>query len=150
MTEIQKFWESKRWPCRTGIYFSDGKVILLDVLMPWKTANKAVSVEISKIETIEEVKNGDTASIGWNTEKSYADSNLRVFAGEASHGSDGFIAVAENTTGLLLWLAFFDCSNPFEEISLENGVVTAVSNLGHVWHFPLKQPEKLTVDVSNG
>lgn len=46
-----------------------------------------------------------------------------------------------------MWLAYFDCSTPFEKVSLENGIVMAVSNLGHSWHFPLTRPERLTVDT---
>jgi hypothetical protein len=151
MKTTQQMWEDKLWPIRNGLYFADGTVVLLSILMPWETANKAVSIKISKTVTLEEVEEfgkNETTRIGSNNEQSYPDLNLRVLSGEASHGSEGFVAVTQITTGHLVWLAYFDCSNPFEKVSLVNGIVTAISNLGHAWHLPLAEPATLTVVVN--
>jgi hypothetical protein len=151
MGKIQQMWEDKRWSCRNGLYFQDDTVAPLSILMPWETATKTVSVQVSNratIDRVENIKKNETTRIGSNGEQSYPDLNLRVIGGEASHGSEGFVAVTQMTTDRLVWLAYFNCSNPFETVSLVDGIVIAVSNLGHVWRLPLSQPETLAVDVS--
>jgi hypothetical protein len=59
-------------------------------------------------------------------------------------GSDGFVALLEHDA-TLHWLAFFDWSNPFTKISLQDAVVTAVSSLDATWRFPVDEPEAVTL-----
>jgi hypothetical protein len=149
--EIQRMLGNKRWPIRNGLYFPDGTVVLLNVQMPWETATRTVSVTVSKtiaIDDIEEIKEEQMTHFFWNNEQSYADLNLRVSAGEGSWGSEGLVAVTQISTGEFVWLLYLDCSNPFESVSLVNGVVTAVSNLEHIWCLPVAHPEAMTVALS--
>lgn len=44
------------------------------------------------------------------------------------------------------WLAFFDDSNPFIEISVEDDVVIGVTTYNDEWRFPLLRPEQVVVD----
>ena len=148
--EIQQMLESERWPIRNGLYFPDGRVILLSVLMPWEVANESVSVTITNtvtIDEIEEIKSDYMTDCIWKNEQRYEGMNLCVSPGEGSWGSEGLVAVTQMSTGQLVWLLYLDCSNPFETALLANGVVTAVSNLGHTWRLPLAHPETLTVSV---
>jgi len=138
------------WPVRNGLYLADGTVALLKILMPRENHDSTVFARVSssvELGQVDEFRENKTTHLAPLCEQSYVDLNLRIFGGEGAHGSEGFVAVAEITTGHLVWLAYFDCSNPFEKVSFANGVVVAVSNLGHSWHFPLKQPESLMVDT---
>ena len=150
MKTTQQMWESKMWPVRNGVYIADGTVALLKVLMPWESVDKRISASVSgsaMLDQIGEYRENKLTHLAPLCEQSYADLNLSIFAGEGAHGSEGFVAVSRTTTGRLMWLAYFDCSNPFEKVLLENDVVIVVSNLGHSWRFPLTQPERLTVDA---
>jgi hypothetical protein len=81
-------------------------------------------------------------------DQTYNELDLRIQGGEGSCGSEGFIALSEISTQNLLWLAYFDCSNPFEKVSIEQNKVYAISNLRHIWPFPMKSPENFDVSIS--
>ena len=119
--------------------------------MPWETGGKTISVNIagsSTLDQIEELHENKSTKLARLCERSYANTNLRLVAGEGAYGSEGFVAAAEITSAQLLWLAYFDCSNPFEEVSLINDVVVAISSLGHTWRLPLLHPETLNAEAS--
>lgn len=63
--------------------------------------------------------------------------SLEILAGESDWGSDGFVAVLERNTRQLVWLAWFDCSNPFARLAVHGEVLEATSTLGCTWTFPL-------------
>ena len=71
---------------------------------------------------------------------------LEACAGESSMGGDGFVAVRNIETKKVLWLAFFDCSNPFEKLVIKDGEIHASSTLNCVWKFNIHHP--LGVSVS--
>ena len=151
MKTIQQMWEDKSWPIRNGIYFADDTVAVLKILMPWENSEEAVSVSVAgsaTLEQAEELRENKETHLAQLCEQANVGLDLRVVGGEGSHGSEGFIAVIELSTRHLVWLAYFDCSNPFEKVSLENGIVTAISNLRHAWHLPLTEPATLTVNTS--
>lgn len=153
MKTIQQIWDNKLWPIRNGIYFDDGRVALLNISMPWENVGKAVSVSVAsltQLEQIDEFRENCTTHLSPLCQESYPDMNLRVYGGEGGHGSEGFIAVTQISTGHLLWLAYFDCSNPFERVSVTNGIVIGVSNLGDSWNFPLTQPDSFSVNANRG
>src|SRR5207244_13625753 len=101
--------------------------------MPWETEeDKTVSIEVLRSVSLDEVnefRENFTTHLVPVCHRSYTDFNLCVFAGEGAHGSEGFVAVTQITAGQLVWLAYFDCSNPFEKVALEDGIVMPVSNL---------------------
>jgi hypothetical protein len=70
-----------------------------------------------------------------------------VIGGEGGMGSDGFVAVTD-LSNQLRWIAFFDFSNPFVSVELLADEIVGKNNLGEVWRFPLKNPSKITVEVS--
>ena len=73
------------------------------------------------------------------------ENDIVIAGGEGGIGSDGFVAVLRTSDRHLMWLAFFDDSNPFIKVSFLNGIVIAFSNLGDVWNFPLEKPHELKV-----
>jgi hypothetical protein len=148
MRSVQEMWECRRWPIRNGIYYADDTVQFLEVSMPWETEFKTISIQPTRRVRLDEfdLQTNLTTVIGADCESSDADLNLRLFGGGGAHGSEGFVSVADSNSGLLLWLLYLDCSNPFEKVSLFNGSVRAVTNLFHVWTLPLYSPEALTVD----
>jgi hypothetical protein len=74
------------------------------------------------------------------------DGMVTAVCGEGDHGSDGFVAVLSAESRKLLWLAAFDCSNPFDSVEFIGAAVYAQSTLGKVWRFPLAEPCNFTVE----
>jgi len=65
----------------------------------------------------------------------------KFVAGEAAHGSDGFIAKAD-ARGNLEFSVFLDCSNPFVRLSTssDGSLLQATNNCGVVWEFEVASP----------
>lgn len=148
--KTEQMWKARHWPCRNGIYLANDTVRLLDVSMPWDTKDGGLIVKVAEmvpLVRLEEVKNNRTTRIGWNDDQMYSDPTLCVIAGEGSHGSEGFVAVTQKATENLVWLLYLNCSNPFERVTIRNGIVTAFSTLGHVWQIPVMEPEQLKASV---
>lgn len=57
-------------------------------------------------------------------------------AGECGMGGDGFMALIDERTALPEWIAFFDFSNPFEAVAINDTHVLASNNLGESWSVP--------------
>jgi hypothetical protein len=98
--------------------------------------------------------NADFGSLGelmWTHAGPYepvmdASTGLVSIVGEGGMGADGFVAVQSGMApDTLLWLAFFDFSNPFESVRFEDGFLKARNNLDEEWHFDLAEPWNITV-----
>lgn len=150
-SDIQSAWrEGKcliqrgKCPIQNGIFFGDGTVILLDVAEDY-------SVCVLEKTTFDDLTKEDElyyTHIGAHCESKDIERGIVIFAGSGDWGDAGFVAVIRASDQDLVWLAFFGCSNPMEKVCLVNEVVTAINNNGHVWRFPLAQPEALSVDTS--
>jgi hypothetical protein len=68
-----------------------------------------------------------------------------VKGGEASMGGDGFVALL-NERGALLWIGFFDFSNPFLRVAFDSNYIIADNNLQERWYFPVSEPWKIVVE----
>lgn len=77
-------------------------------------------------------------------------SGMTAVCGECGMGSDGFVAVqASEEPASLLWLAFFDFSNPFDSVRFEEGFLKATNNLLEEWSFSLTNPWQVKIrDIS--
>lgn len=152
MKTLSQLWEQRICPTRSGIYFANDNVRLLEVTMPWENKNNVVSVELAnylRLDQLDEIRKRALTRLAPLCNQSYPDLGLQVFGGEGSHGSEGFIALVQTRTGHLTWLAYFDCSNPFEKVSLESKAIIAFSNLQHRWVFPIDRPEEVTASGTN-
>jgi len=71
---------------------------------------------------------------------------LRCQVGEGS-GWDGFgyVAVSRVADDYLYWVAFFERSNGFNLVYVENNSVVATPYLGWEYVFDLASPEKITI-----
>lgn len=94
------------------------------------------------------------ADLVWTSASPYppvtdAQTGLVCVVGEGGMGADGFVALqsgADRET--LLWLAFFDFSNPFESVRFEAGMLKARNNMDEEWHFDIAEPWKIVVHAA--
>jgi hypothetical protein len=144
--KILSGWREESCPILNGIFFPDDRVIRLDVTEDLSGGPPVVRAR--KPATLGQAALGEPIQwtrIGIVSETYYADLNAWVVAGGGGFGGDGFAALLKGASRDLEWLAFLDCSNPFEEVRIEGQAVFAVSNLGMEWRFPIADPEKVHV-----
>jgi len=120
MTDIKYFFDHQECPGINGIYFPDGVVKLFDVLEN-TVDGKRYSIQLGDKTSINELEKNKILDC-WNDcailyNKIYKNLNIEVISGESDYGSDGFVAVVNNKSHELIWLAFLDCSNPFNKVS---------------------------------
>lgn len=143
---IQSGWRKGKCPIISGIFFPDDRMIRLDVIEDVSGGPPAVHART--LETLEQATLGQGiqwSGIGVVSETYDADLNAWAVAGEGGFGGDGFAALLNGANRDLVWMAFLDCSNPFEKVRIEGQAVCAVSNLGMEWRFPFANPEKVRV-----
>ncbi|MDC0711450.1 hypothetical protein POL68_23465 [Stigmatella sp. ncwal1] len=145
---IQEKWKDELCPGVNGVLFSDGELILMECVLLMHERGAQVRVRPlarSTLRSALEFNENLWAFITELASYSWAEGNIRLSCGEGSMGSDGYVAAVRISDDRLVWAAFFDCSNPFEEIKVVNGEVVVVSTYGHRWSFPIEHPERVMV-----
>jgi hypothetical protein len=75
--------------------------------------------------------------------------SFEAIAGEAGHGSDGFVGTIDLRSGDLIWLAFFLNSNPFDKLIIADRKIHAYSTSGCVWSLSLGNPIDIVVECKH-
>jgi len=154
---IQEKWRDEECPLIDGITFGSGEIVAFECRT--LAGKGGIDVQVrplirgpieSALELCPDLWWASLVTLG---EVQIADMGLVLSCGEGSRGGDGFVAVSHRESGDLEWVAFFQSSNPFASVALEEGEggrksVRAVSTHGHVWKFPIDRPERVTVDTS--
>lgn len=70
-----------------------------------------------------------------------------VIVGGGAWESDGFVAVLDRED-VLLWVAFFQSSEPFIRCERAEDRIHAVTIEGTLWSFPIAAPERVTVSAA--
>lgn len=148
MKSIISFLDHEEYPNVCGIIFANGQIQLLKVSAEWKRRPE-FRVE-SDGETSVEILESE-GKLWWNSGtilgRNVSDDGVfEAVCGEASWGSDGFVALISNKTRELIWLAAFDCSNPFSSVRFISESVFAESTYGNIWCFPLNDPSRCRID----
>ena len=147
MRILERFYEEKECLAENGILFGNGLLQLIQVDVAF---DPSVTYQIRLGEKLDLRAKGGHAgfhSCLCSTMCRVVDSNanLEAIGGSGDYGSDGFVALVDFNSKSLIWVAYFDCSNPFETITFSNDLLIARSTMNHSWEFPLKHPESLVV-----
>lgn len=137
----------QEYPKVNGFVYPRGAIQLVEIVVDWGPPvsfrhRRGMRTTIKNLE--------DDGLISWGSGSILARVHSTAMgviavAGEGDFGSDGFFALLNAESDMLIWLASFDCSNPFEAVSIKERRVHARSNLGNVWKFPLGDPADFTV-----
>lgn len=144
---LQLLWKDGRCPLISGILYADGTVKILN---PKQVVEYNDVPEYSGTTTIQELsKLGEIYYTHIYKHKyiEITELELKVYYGEGSWGSEGFIAVCDSKQDSLQWIAFFEYSNPIINVEHVNGKIYAYSNLGHKWVFDIRHPENVRVEL---
>jgi hypothetical protein len=130
-------------PILNGLLYPDGSVLLVDSL-PSGPGAPTFGPRTS-LDALDATEPLEWTTVGTLAEAVSPDGSYSAVGGEGGMGGDGFVAVTAAADKRLLWVAFFEDSNSFEEIRFDGGDVVARSNLGREYRFPVTAPERLVV-----
>jgi len=144
---VQHKWKTGMCPILNGITFGNGKMIELELtVMPSDdTVLRSQILRETNVETFNTKHADYWTEIISLCEFCIIDRDLRITGGEGGFGSDGFVAVSHISDEQLVWVAFFENSNPFVQISINNNAseILGITTLGHIWQFPIAHPEQV-------
>ncbi|REE98410.1 hypothetical protein [Thermomonospora umbrina] len=136
--DVQAWWRERRVPDGEFVVYGDGGLVVMDLSFDgggvprWRPVLRASRWEPVEWLDVDAVLARD------------AHEGHRVLAGEASHGSIGWVALTRGDD-TLEWAAISQWSNPFAHVALDAVTVTAISTSGHVWAFPRGAPQHVIV-----
>lgn len=147
---IEAQWRERRAPHTDGVVFPSGRVVTFDYCVQSDEHVFDFGIHGKDEDTLSAfvARQGDgdawtsLLTIGVHECPEYG---VRVEFGEGSFGCYGFVACLDIVTSHLQWLAFFQESNPFVRAQCRDDAIEATTNLGHVWSFPIRHPERLVV-----
>jgi hypothetical protein len=137
-------WAEGKVPILNGVIEASGRVHLVRAIDPPRSLPLALPLE-------QEVDFALLPEAAWTSALPFEkviDPAAKIIAvvGECGMGSDGFVAVqAADQPQSLLWLAFFDFSNPFESVRFDGGLLKATNNLNEEWSFALSAPWQVEI-----
>lgn len=145
---IEKEWLEERVPFVNGIIYPSGRVVMVDIGHGDGDHYDFIkeSCNNSNLEEIKAKGDFDWVNICGTFRRDSENRELKVVCGEASWGSDGFVSLYSNVEKRLLWIAFFDNSNPFVEAEIDGSMVIARTNLDYLWSFPIDSPEDFVIE----
>ena len=143
MRDLEQAWQQGACPIVNGLLFPDGTVLPVNILP--SRAGAPTFEPRTTLKALDASAPLEWTAIGVLAHAVSLDGSYSAVGGEGGMGSDGFVAVTLGPDKQLLWVAFFDHSNPFEEIRFDGEDVVARSNLGREYRFPVASPENLVV-----
>ena len=148
-------WLNRRCPLLNGVIHADGRVITIRVKYHTARQDLAATQCRYHLEQTGATSIQDILAHGklqWTkvyatreTTKTDDARNLRAYSGCDDWEGTGFVALARADSDQLIWIAYFEDSEPFVALQLTPASVQAVSEEGNIWSFPIETPEDATV-----
>lgn len=147
MNSMHDFTDHLSGPLINGFTFCDGSIHRIDIQSNWPVSTgytfKPINVSsITELESDGEMHWNNYAIISTTVDQLLG---LEVLCGQGNHGSDGFLAVIDLNTNRLVWIASFDCSNPFDSAIFRDGNIIGQSTNGCVWTFKIAPPSLINI-----
>lgn len=146
---VQTAWKDESCPIINGIVFGTGLVKPLNVDFTHDTKGPRYELSVGENTDVGILKKSNLLEWTYITqlfERVDDKRGIRLSCGEGGMGADGFVAVSKIQDDHLIWIAFFDCSNPFIKVDIYENMVVGVTTLDNAWSFPFDTPEKVTVE----
>mgnify|MGYP000878755450 CR=1 FL=1 len=143
--DIYREWKNGRLPIINGILYENGIIewINIDYDSNYKRIiNRGSNLCINDLILKNELHFSNISTC-YQFENNTKD--IVVYCGGGSHGSEGFIVVESKVGSKLIWIAFFEESNPYEKIEFIDEKINVYNNLKEKWSFDLNIPTNLTI-----
>jgi len=142
--EICREWRKRRLPIINGIVYSSGDVDKIYIDYDENNYERILihsgRTKVGLLFTNE----GSFSDVNIYGTTSNEEKNLTVSYGGGSYGGDGFIVVESNESKIV-WLAFFEDSNEFEQCEIKDRAIIVYNNLGEKWTFDIDMPSTLYI-----
>lgn len=140
---VNNAWKEGCLPVINGIIYSNGCIEKMGILQ----VGDVKKVGTIKKMHINELKKDVVSFIVVNDTYDDMANRLRIYCGEGSYGGDGFVAVESLDKEQIVWVAFFEDSNPFDKIILEENKLNVINNLKENWQFNLNKPNEINITI---
>lgn len=157
--QVQKYWRRGECFALQGVHFGSGRVAHMVVDYPrfsWVASLGELQVEIDQWLTIDSlVPSPQLGPYGLFPlavlDFTHHGVLKRSHGGECGgDGQFGFVAITDRISDELNWLAFFEKSNPFVELHVGQDKLTAITNVGWEYTFPVGHPLQLRIVTGRG
>lgn len=144
--DIYKEWKNGRLPIINGILYGNSTIewINIDYDLNYKRIINRGSILCVNDLIMKNELYFSTISTCYQFEDKNND--LVIYCGGGSYGSEGYIVVESKIDLKLIWIAFFEESNPFEKLEIIGDKIIAYNNLNEKWIFDINNPSNLTVE----
>lgn len=128
---IQEIWKSeqKKMPCFDVIVYPDDTLTVLDFRVFYDPNTQKSTAEVTPLcdsDLASVLKYNPDCWVGVDKWTSLHHENRRYLGGEGSYGNEGFIA-CEDLEGNLIWAMFFENTNPFCELKIQDNWLIGIS-----------------------
>ena len=145
MNSIQALWEKGQCIILNGVMYANGSVELVkayDLPRPVGT----LSLPFLEQTSLDWNKTCEITTLIPSCRSEDLSRGVVAIGGEGGMGGDGFLALTD-VANRLLWIAFFDFSNPFVFVEIARSEIIAKNNLEESWHFQIAKPSQIIVEV---
>lgn len=143
--DIHQEWENGRLPIINGILYENGVIDWINISYD-SNFNRSISgVRRRSIDDLISSRELFFSIINTSYQMNDKGNNIRVYCGGGSCGSEGYVVVESNIDLKLLWIAFFEESNPFEKIEIIGDRIIVYNNLKEKWTFEINNPVNLSI-----
>lgn len=149
---LRRKWMDEECPIVNGVTLGTGDVYLLSLSRIRNQDQFAATVRpagVTNLASLDKEKGLEWTYLTRLCEVRSLEKGVRVSGGEGGQGADGFVAVSSIEDDRLVWVAFFDNSNPFVEVELAGSRIHAVTTLDDRWSFDLAQPGEVSVQAGD-
>jgi hypothetical protein len=145
-------WRQGFLPIIDGIVWPSGVLESVRVAFQRKNGRFVLargSVSRSSLQQLESLGRLSWTRVGKCCEGCDQARGLRAIGGAGGMGGDGFVALESGLSDSLIWIAFFENSNPFEGLRFEGLSLVGSTSLGDQWFFPLESPSDFQIISSD-
>jgi hypothetical protein len=129
LNNIIELWQNEKLPIKDGLYFADGRSFLLDTMASSYNLKSMVRLSQFDLDAFLRADPECLTSIMVTKKVLLGQQEGYLCCGEGAHGSEGFFARLDQTEKLI-WVVYFQESNPFVDIKTSDDHVIFETNIG--------------------
>ena len=144
--DLHQEWKNGRLPIINGILYENGAIEWVNISYDLdynRVINRGSNLNINDLIKDKEL-HFSAISTSYQTEDKK--NNIIVSYGGGSYGSEGYVVVESSVNFKLLWIAFFEEANPFENLEIIDDKIVVYNNLNEKWTFDISNPSNLSVE----
>jgi hypothetical protein len=146
--KINELLKNYQWPCTNSITFGNGKMIILETEFH---VNHEYSISDKCELTLDTYLNENPTDLtDFDVFSKAIYKNYEIFVGDGSYEGEGIVFVINKESNSLHWFAFFENSDSFNKVDIDNvGVINATTTNGVLWKIPIDDPVSIKIEYKN-